>query len=64
MLIAMTFNAGLLIAIILGLTTSYFIFGLNIPAGENLKVSVLNNSGQAEVGYIVARSDETTKGEL
>ena len=44
MLIAMTFNAGLLIAIILGLTTSYFIFGLSIPEEENQRVSILNNT--------------------
>jgi hypothetical protein len=61
MLIAMTFNAGLLIAIILGLSTSYFVFGLNKPAEEVARVSVLDTRG-AETSYIVARSEETTGG--
>lgn len=62
MLIAMTFNAGLLIAVILGLSTSYFVFGLTKPSEEVARVSVLDTRGAAETSYVVARSEETTGG--
>ena len=62
MLIAMTFNIGLLGAIVLGLSASYFVFGLQCPEKEETRVSEIGRmAGGVAVGYVVARSDEPSK---
>ncbi len=48
MLIAMTYNGGLVLAIVLGLSTSYLIFGANSPSLRNEPTPCLPNSADAQ----------------